>query len=57
MVAAVVGAPLGNLVLTQVAPEPMRWAISAIVLTAVALLASGWRSTASGARRSRSGSA
>jgi uncharacterized membrane protein YfcA len=43
MVAAVVGAPLGNLVLTQVAPEPMRWAISAIVLTAVALLASGWR--------------
>jgi uncharacterized protein len=43
MVAAVVGAPLGNLVLTQVSPEPMRWAISAIVLTAVALLASGWR--------------
>jgi hypothetical protein len=39
----IVGAPLGNLVLTQVAPEPMRWAISAIVLTAVALLASGWR--------------
>ncbi len=43
MVAAVVGAPLGNLVLTEVSPEPMRWAISAIVLTAVALLASGWR--------------
>jgi uncharacterized membrane protein YfcA len=43
MVAAVVGAPLGNLVLTQVAPEPMRWAISAIVLGAVGLLASGWR--------------
>ena len=43
MVAAVVGAPLGNLALTQVSPEPMRWAISAIVLTAVALLASGWR--------------
>jgi uncharacterized protein len=43
MVAAVIGAPLGNLVLTQVSPEPMRWAISAIVLTAVALLASGWR--------------
>ena len=38
-----VGAPLGNLVLTRIAPEPMRWAISAIVLTAVALLASGWR--------------
>jgi uncharacterized membrane protein YfcA len=43
MVAAVVGAPLGNIVLTLAAPEPMRWAISAIVLTAVALLASGWR--------------
>jgi uncharacterized membrane protein YfcA len=43
MVAAVVGAPVGNLVLTQVSPEPMRWAISAIVLAAVALLASGWR--------------
>ncbi len=43
MVAALAGAPLGNLALTQVSPEPMRWAISAIVLTAVALLASGWR--------------
>lgn len=43
MVAAVIGAPVGNIVLTLVAPEPMRWAISAIVLTAVALLASGWR--------------
>jgi uncharacterized protein len=43
MVAAVIGAPLGNLVLTEVSPEPMRWAISAIVLSAVALLASGWR--------------
>ncbi len=43
LAAAVVGAPLGNLVLTQVAPEPMRWAISAIVLGAVTLLVSGWR--------------
>src|SRR6185503_9581650 len=43
MVAAVIGAPVGNYVLTLAAPEPMRWAISAIVLTAVALLASGWR--------------
>jgi uncharacterized membrane protein YfcA len=43
MVAAVVGAPLGNIVLTLAAPEPMRWAISAIVLGAVGLLASGWR--------------
>jgi uncharacterized membrane protein YfcA len=43
LLAALVGAPLGNIVLTRVAPEPMRWAISLIVLGAVALLASGWR--------------
>ena len=43
LVAAAVGVPLGNLVLTWAEPEPMRWAISAIVLGAVALLASGWR--------------
>lgn len=42
-IAAVVGAPLGNYALTKVAAEPMRWAISGIVLTAVVLLASGWR--------------
>jgi uncharacterized membrane protein YfcA len=41
--AAIVGAPIGNFVLTVVAPEPMRWVISAIVLGAVAMLASGWR--------------
>lgn len=40
---AVAGVPLGNLVLTATEPEPMRWAISAIVLAAVALLAAGWR--------------
>ena len=40
---AAVGVPFGNLVLTRAEPEPMRWAISAIVLGAVALLASGWR--------------
>ena len=43
LVAAAVGVPLGNLVLTRADPEPMRWAISAIVLGAVVLLASGWR--------------
>lgn len=43
LVAAAVGVPLGNLVLTRSEPEPMRWAISAIVLSAVVLLASGWR--------------
>ena len=43
LAAAIVGAPVGNLVLTEVAPEPMRIAISLIVLVAVTLLASGWR--------------
>jgi uncharacterized membrane protein YfcA len=43
LLAAVVGAPIGNIMLTHVAPEPMRWTISSIVLIAVALLASGWR--------------
>jgi uncharacterized protein len=43
LVAAAICVPLGNLTLTQVAPEPMRWVISGIVLAAVALLASGWR--------------
>ena len=43
LLAGVIGAPIGNIVLTHVAPEPMRWTISLIVLVAVALLASGWR--------------
>ncbi len=43
LVAAAIGVPFGNLTLTRVEPEPMRWAISAIVLGAVVLLASGWR--------------
>lgn len=43
LVAAAVGVPFGNITLTMVEPEPMRWAISGIVLTAVVLLASGWR--------------
>ena len=43
LVAAAVGVPVGNIVLTRTEPEPMRWAISAIILGAVALLASGWR--------------
>lgn len=41
--AAAVGAPFGSLAMTHLAPEPMRWAISAIVLGAVVLLATGWR--------------
>jgi uncharacterized membrane protein YfcA len=45
LLAAIFAAPLGNFVLTKVAPEPMRWVISAIVLSAVAMLASGWRFT------------
>jgi uncharacterized membrane protein YfcA len=43
LLAAAAGVPLGTLVLTAVEPEPMRWAISAIILSAVAMLASGWR--------------
>ncbi|MBL6616093.1 MAG: sulfite exporter TauE/SafE family protein [Reyranella sp.] len=43
LAAAAVGVPFGNFLLTWSKPEPMRWAISAIVLAAVALLASGWR--------------
>src|SRR5206468_5530786 len=43
LLAAIVGAPVGNLALTQVAPEPVRWVISFMVLAAVAMLASGWR--------------
>jgi uncharacterized protein len=43
LVAAAVGVPFGNFALTNSNPEPMRWAISGIVLSAVALLASGWR--------------
>src|SRR5215470_17631093 len=43
LLAAAAAVPVGNVVLTLSEPEPMRWAISAIVLGAVALLASGWR--------------
>ncbi len=43
LLGAAAGVPLGNVVLTASEPQPMRWAISAIVLLAVALLASGWR--------------
>jgi len=43
LIAAAVGVPFGNFVLTYSEPESMRWAISAIVLGAVVLLASGWR--------------
>jgi uncharacterized protein len=43
LIAAAVGVPFGNLVLSNTNPQPMRWAISGIVLLAVVLLASGWR--------------
>lgn len=43
LVAAAIGVPFGNFTLTWADPEPMRWAISAIVLGAVIMLASGWR--------------
>ncbi len=41
--AAALAVPHGTHTLTGVEPEPMRWAISAIILGAVILLASGWR--------------
>lgn len=43
LLAAVAAIPIGNLALTWIDPQPMRWLISAIVLAAVAMLASGWR--------------
>ena len=43
LLAAVAAIPSGNLALTWIDPQPMRWLISAIVLAAVAMLASGWR--------------
>jgi uncharacterized protein len=43
LLAAAAAVPVGNVVLTLSEPEPMRWAISVIVLSAVAVLASGWR--------------
>jgi hypothetical protein len=43
LVAATVAVPFGTHTLLLVEPEPMRWAISLIVLSAVLLLASGWR--------------
>jgi hypothetical protein len=43
LVAAAIAVPLGTHTLIRIEPEPMRWAISAIILGAVTLLASGWR--------------
>lgn len=43
LLAASVAVPLGLFVLTTADPEPLRWAISGIVLAAVVLLATGWR--------------
>jgi len=41
--AALIAVPFGTWLLLTADPAPLRWAISAIVLGAVALLASGWR--------------
>ncbi|MFO1163384.1 MAG: sulfite exporter TauE/SafE family protein [Reyranellaceae bacterium] len=43
LAAAATGVPVGNVLLLHSEPAPMRWAISAIVLSAASLLASGWR--------------
>lgn len=41
--AAVVAVPLGALILAHAEPVPLRWGLTALVLLAVAVLASGWR--------------
>jgi uncharacterized membrane protein YfcA len=43
LAAATVAVPVGTWLLLNSEPAPLRWAISAIVLAAVLLLASGWR--------------
>ncbi|WP_178133660.1 sulfite exporter TauE/SafE family protein [Vineibacter terrae] len=43
LLAATVAVPLGVLVLLKADPEPLRWAISGVVLSAVLILAMGWR--------------
>ncbi|HKU95497.1 MAG TPA: sulfite exporter TauE/SafE family protein [Vineibacter sp.] len=43
LLAAAVAVPLGVFVLLTADPDPLRWAISGIVLAAVLLLAVGWR--------------
>lgn len=40
---AVLGVPLGTLVLDHADPLPLRWAIAALVSSMLVLLASGWR--------------
>ena len=40
---AVVAVPVGSLILTHSDPVTLRWALTALVLAAVAVLASGWR--------------
>lgn len=40
---AVLAAPLGSLILARSDPTMLRWAMSGLVLAAVAVLASGWR--------------
>lgn len=42
-IAALAAVPAGAWILLSVDPQPMRWAISAIVLVFVGLLATGWR--------------
>ena len=43
VLAAAIGAPFGNLALTWLPADPMRWVISAIVVSAVVILSTGWR--------------
>ncbi len=43
VLACAIGIPLGTMALLYVDPTPMRWAIAAIIVLFVILLASGWR--------------
>jgi uncharacterized membrane protein YfcA len=43
LLAASVAVPLGIVVLATTDPDPLRWAISGVVLSAVVLLGIGWR--------------
>ncbi len=40
---AILAVPLGSMILAHSDPEALRWGLTALVLLAVALLASGWR--------------
>ena len=52
---ALVGAPVGALILSQSDPLALRWALCVLILCAVAVMASGWRYEGEPARRATLG--